>query len=64
MPDLANIGPRGIRTRAIQGALALAAALSLLVIQAARGSPLVWTLGCTVLFWLAGLGIFQARAKT
>jgi hypothetical protein len=64
VPDLANIGPRGIRIRALQGALALAAALALPVIQAARGSPPVWALGCAPLFWLAGLGIFQARAKT
>jgi hypothetical protein len=64
MPGLANIGPRGIRARAIQGALALAAALALPVIQTVRGSPPVWTLGCAPLFWLAGLGILQARAKT
>jgi hypothetical protein len=34
------------------------------VVQEARGTPIGWTLLSAPLLWLAGLGIFQARAKT
>jgi hypothetical protein len=64
MSDLTNIGPRGARARAGQGAVALVAAAALLLLQAVRGTALVWTLPATILLWLAGIGIFQARAKT
>ncbi len=64
MPRLANIGPRGVRTRALQGTVALVAAGALFVIQTLRGTPPAWTLACAPLLWLAGIGIFQARART
>jgi hypothetical protein len=64
MVDLGNIGPRGVRARAIQGGVALGAAIVLFVVQARRGTALGWTLPGTVLLWLAGIGILQARART
>jgi len=59
-----NLGPRGIRRRIALGVLALVAAGLLLVALTVRGAPVVWTLACAVFFWLGGLGILQARAKT
>jgi hypothetical protein len=64
MSNLSNIGPRGVRARAVQGAVALAAAAVLFLLQALRGTPLIWTLSTAILLWLGGIGIFQARAKT
>jgi hypothetical protein len=64
MTNPGNIGPRGIHRRATLGAIALAAAGALLLALIAVGAPVAWTAACGVLFWLGGLGIFQARAKT
>ena len=64
MPHPVNIGPRGIRRRATLGTIALGAAGVLLIALTARDAPAAWTVACGVLFWLGGLGIFEARAKT
>lgn len=64
MSGLCNIGPRGVRARAVQGAAALVAAATLFLVQAVRGTPLIWMLPAAILLWLGALGILQARAKT
>ncbi len=61
---LANIGPGGVRRRRIVGLLALAAALGgTIVLARGRVSP-AWVLALWPLFWLAALGLIQARERT
>ncbi|MDH5588620.1 MAG: hypothetical protein OEZ65_13915 [Gemmatimonadota bacterium] len=61
---VANIGPRGRRAR-LRGGLRVGAAGALLVgaLSIAGVDPL-WRLTALPLFWLASLGVIQAREKT
>jgi hypothetical protein len=53
-----------VRRRARLGGLAFAATAVALAGLTVGGFPIGWTLGLAPLLWLAGLGVFQARAKT
>jgi hypothetical protein len=59
-----NIGPRGQRQRMTFGLLALGAALLLGIVLFVIGAPRAWRAVLFAPLWLAGLGVFQARAKT
>ncbi|HKT79661.1 MAG TPA: hypothetical protein VJP86_05545 [Vicinamibacterales bacterium] len=60
---LRNIGPRGRRQRAIFGAVALAGALAV-VAATLSGMSRPWRLATFPLFWMAAIGLLQARAST
>jgi hypothetical protein len=57
-----NLGPLERRKRFILGIIALASACTL-VVATAMNSIVVWVL-VFILFWIAGLGLFQAKEKT
>jgi hypothetical protein len=57
-----NLGYRGRRKRFIMGVAGLVLGVGLLVFSGMK-SAYSWIF-LLVLFWLAGLGIFQAREKT
>jgi hypothetical protein len=57
-----NLGYRGRRKRFIMGVAGLVLGVGLLVFSGMK-STYSWIF-LLVLFWLAGLGIFQAREKT
>jgi hypothetical protein len=59
-----NIGPGGIRYRARWGSAVLLAALGLAVLFIAADWPRLIRLTLLPLWYLAGLGLFQAREKT
>jgi hypothetical protein len=61
---MANLGPRQSRRRLGMGAGMLAAGAVGLGGLLAMGAPRWWRVALAVPFWLAGLGFFQARAKT
>ena len=57
-----NLGPREQRKRLILGGVALVLGLGVLAIT---GMSSIYHWGSLLLiFWLAGLGIFQAKEKT
>jgi hypothetical protein len=64
MSTIANIGPRGRRERLRLGIAVLLAALAVAAVMVlwlpARGPRAFLMLP----LWVAGLGVFQARAKT
>lgn len=64
MPDLANIGPLGVRRRHRLGMAGLAAGVVATVLLTLRQGPLWHILVTAPLFWAASLGLLQARAKT
>lgn len=57
-----NLGPLERRKRFILGIIASASA-GILVVFTAMNSIVVWVL-VFMLFWIAGLGLFQAKEKT
>jgi hypothetical protein len=57
-----NLGPIERRKRFVLGVLGLASACTLVVFTA-MNSITVWVL-VFLLFWIAGLGLFQAKEKT
>jgi len=59
-----NIGPREQRKRLVMGVVMLALGAGSAVALVAAGAPVSWRLGLFLPFWVAGLGVFQARAKT
>lgn len=59
-----NIGPRERRKRMIGGLAALAAAIVLGAVLVATGAARMWRTLMFVPLFGAGLGFFQARAKT
>lgn len=59
-----NIGPRGVRRRATWGGLILAGGLALTLILVTVETPTWLRLGLLLPFYVAGLGLFQAREKT
>lgn len=59
-----NIGPRGRERRVTFGLISLAGALLVAIALIASGAPRGWRSLLFVPLWLAGLGIFQARART
>ncbi len=59
-----NIGRSGQRQRLFVGIASLFVALVLLVVLQQSGAGRIWRLGAFPMFWMAGIGIFQARART
>ena len=57
-----NLGPKERRKRLIMGVIALA--LGVGVALAARPKPVAWRFVVLAFFWVAGLGLFQAKEKT
>ena len=64
MTRVANIGPHGELQRLRLGIMAVAAAFLLGALIFALGVPRAWRLTLFIPLWIAGLGFFQARAKT
>ena len=59
-----NIGARGIARRRTSGVVFLVIALTLLALLVVAGAPRWSRLLLFVPAWMAGLSLFQARAKT
>ena len=64
MDDDANIGPRERAKRRALGMAALVAGVALAILLAALAAPRWTRLGVFFPFWMAGLGLLQAREKT
>ena len=61
---IANIGAGGRRTRLMFGMVALAVGAVIAALLVAIDAPRIWRLPLIVVFYVAALGIFQARDKT
>ena len=61
---MGNLGRRQTRRRLWMGGAMVAVGAAALAGLVAADAPRWWRLGLAVPFWLAGLGFFQARAKT
>lgn len=64
MPEIPNIGPRGQQQRVRFGLFALGLAVVLGAALLAFHAPRLSRAIVFLPLWLAGLGVFQARAKT
>lgn len=58
-----NIGPGETRKRRLLGFVALAAGIGLAFVLLATGAPRWWRLIIFFPFWIANLGMLQARAR-
>jgi uncharacterized membrane protein len=61
---VANIGAGGRRKRLIFGIVAFGVGAVIAALLFAVGAPRIWRLPLIFLFYVAALGIFQARDKT
>jgi hypothetical protein len=62
--QIANLGPQEQRKRLVMGFVSLAVGALLIFFLFAYGAPR-WSRALILLpLWMAGLGLFQARAKT
>jgi uncharacterized membrane protein len=61
---IANIGAGGRRKRLMFGIVSLAVGAVIAVLLVAIGAPRIWRLPLIFVFYVAALGIFQARDKT
>jgi hypothetical protein len=61
---VANIGAGGRRRRLTIGIVALGAGAVIGVLLVAVAAPRIWRLPLFLVFYVAALGIFQARDKT
>lgn len=64
MDGAGNLGPRQTHRRLALGAVMLLVGVAGLIALLATGAPRWSRLSLLVPFWAAGLGLFQARAKT
>jgi hypothetical protein len=64
MDPLANIGPRGRRTRLLTGVAAFLLGVGALALLVAGGAPRAWRVAIFAPFWFGALGLAQARART
>jgi hypothetical protein len=62
--DAVNIGPNQTRRRRLLGIVMLVAGVAAAVFFVAAGLDRPWRLVLFLPFWMAGLGLLQARAKT
>jgi hypothetical protein len=60
----ANIGAGGRRKRLMFGIVALGVGVVIAALLAAIAAPRIWRLPLFFVFYVAALGIFQARDKT
>jgi uncharacterized membrane protein len=61
---VANIGAGGRRKRLMLGIVALGVGAVIAALLVAIGAPRIWRLPLILVFYVAALGIFQARDKT
>lgn len=61
---VANIGTGGRRKRLMFGLVALGVGVVIAALLVAVAAPRVWRLPLFLVFYVAALGIFQARDKT
>lgn len=61
---VANIGAGGRRKRLMFGLVALGVGVVIAALLIAVGAPRIWRLPLFLVFYVAALGIFQARDKT
>lgn len=61
---IANIGAGGRRKRLMFGVVALGVGVVIAALLVAVAAPRVWRLPLILVFYVAALGIFQARDKT
>jgi hypothetical protein len=61
---IANIGAGGRRKRLMFGIVALGVGAVIAALLIAIGAPRMWRLPLFFVFYVAALGIFQARDKT
>jgi len=61
---IANIGAGGRRKRLVFGIVALAVGAVIATLLVAVDAPRIWRLPLFLVFYVAALGIFQARDKT
>jgi len=61
---VANIGAGGRRKRLMFGIVALTVGAVIAALLVAVGAPRIWRLPLFLVFYVAALGIFQARDKT
>jgi hypothetical protein len=61
---IANIGAGGRRQRLIFGLVALGVGAVIAVLLVAIAAPRIWRVPLFLVFYVAALGIFQARDKT
>ena len=61
---IANIGAGGRRKRFMFGILALGVGAVIAVLLVSIGAPRIWRLPLIFVFYVAALGVFQARDKT
>lgn len=61
---IANIGRRERSKRMTFGAFGLLVGVVAALVLIVTDVPRVWRLGLLLPFWVGGLGVFQARAKT
>jgi MFS family permease len=61
---IANIGTGGRRKRLVFGLVALGVGAVIAALLVAVDAPRIWRLPLFLVFYVAALGIFQARDKT
>jgi len=61
---IANIGASGRRKRLMFGIVALGVGALIAVLLVAVDAPRIWRIPLFLVFYVAALGIFQARDKT
>lgn len=61
---IANIGADGRQKRLMFGLVALAVGAVIAVLLVGVGAPRIWRLPLFLVFYVAALGVFQARDKT
>ena len=59
-----NISARGRRQRMATGIVMLVLTVTAAVLLVATDAPRPWRLALFLLFWISGLGLFQAHAGT
>lgn len=59
-----NLGPKETRKRLVMGVVMLAAGVGIAVVLIVSGSNRWWRLAVFFPFWMAGLGLYQAKQKT
>ena len=59
-----NLGPKETRKRLVSGIVMLAAAVGIAVALILAGSSRWWRAVLFFPFWMAALGLFQAKEKT